>query len=173
VFELCPGGSLLDFLDAHPHVGLLQRVCMAVDCASSVDFMHDQGWLHRDLKLANFLLNAQQRCLLTDLGSCVHTSRLADAPCTAELIGTLEYMAPELLVPGEAAAPRYSTHSDTYALAVCLFGVLALEPVPFPSPLKSSPRSWEATCWPASWLLGAGMWSRARPHGSCTASWWR
>jgi len=125
VFELCEA-SLLDYLTEHS-MEPVQRLAVARDCASAVDFLHSEHWLHRDLKLANFLLNRQGRALLTDLGTCVN---LRAPPRPSGLVGTLETMAPELVLGSEAQVP-YSQASDVYALGVCVWGALANDPVPF------------------------------------------
>jgi len=126
VFELCEA-SLLDYLAEHS-MEPAQRLAVARDCASAVDFLHSEQWLHRDLKLANFLLNQQGRALLTDLGTCVN---LRAPPRPSSLVGTLENMAPELVLSFQAEDVPYSQASDVYALAVCVWGALANDPVPF------------------------------------------
>jgi serine/threonine protein kinase len=80
---------------------------------------HAQGVVHRDLKPANVLVNlAAGQVKLTDFG----VARQEDAALTRTgmTLGTPAYMAPEQLA-GAPASPA----TDTYALGVMLFELLA------------------------------------------------
>jgi serine/threonine-protein kinase len=81
---------------------------------------HARGVLHRDVTLDNILLDRQTgRAMLADFGIAAPI----DGTTSAELIGTAEYLAPEL-VHGEPATPA----ADLYALGIvawsCLTGFL-------------------------------------------------
>jgi hypothetical protein len=94
--------------------------------ASALDAAHGSGLVHRDVKPANVLLGADDHVYLTDFGL---TKRLLTDPeqtKTGELVGTLNYVAPEQ-VRGEQIEPR----TDIYALGCVLFHLLTGR-VPFP-----------------------------------------
>jgi len=98
-----------------------------VELASAVDYIHEQGVVHRDIKLGNVLLAADGHVVLSDFGvSRLLSDRLRsdiDAVKTivseigtgeARLVmGTQGYMAPEV-ARGEAATPA----ADAYSLGV-------------------------------------------------------
>ena len=87
--------------------------------ASALAHAHANGVVHRDLKPANVLVNlGTDQVKLADFG----VARLDDAhhTRTGMTLGTPSYMAPELLA-GAAADGA----SDTYALGVMLFELLA------------------------------------------------
>src|SRR5262249_18001466 len=98
-------------LDARARLGLLARVCDAVQHA------HERGGGHRDLKPANVLVDVTGQPKVLDfgvahaagaglLGSTAHTR-------TGQLVGTLGYMSPEQV----AGDPRaVDARSDVYAL---------------------------------------------------------
>lgn len=86
---------------------VLRQVCGALAYA------HDLGLLHRDIKPANILLTTEGRVLLTDFG----LARLAtESPATVSLLGTPEYMPPEI-IQGRPEDAR----SDLYAAGVVLY----------------------------------------------------
>ena len=90
-------------------------VRLAEDVASALDALHEVGVVHRDLKAANILFRPDGTAVLTDFG----LSRGRDYTVLTrqgQVIGTVEYIAPEL-VRGEQATPA----SDIYALGCVAF----------------------------------------------------
>ncbi len=88
--------------------------------AGALDAAHRRGLVHRDVKPANVLLDADGHAYLTDFG----VSKRASADTTeAGLVGTLDYLAPEQ-IRGEPVDGR----SDQYALACVLYECLAGAP---------------------------------------------
>lgn len=95
--------------------------------ANALDFMHASGVLHRDVKPGNIFLDSFLRPFLGDFG----LAKIVDAPAglshdqtltgARALVGTLEYMAPELSKPGAVPDGRV----DQYALAVTVYEMLA------------------------------------------------
>ncbi len=92
--------------------------------ASALQFAHDHGILHRDIKPSNILLdNSDERHVyLADFGLAKAIDEGSDITQTGCLIGTPEYMAPELAISPE------SVSSDIYALGVLLYQMLTGRP---------------------------------------------
>jgi serine/threonine-protein kinase len=88
-------------------VQIARQLCAGVAAA------HERGVLHRDLKPANVMLDGNGDVRITDFGIAT-----AAADTGAEIVGTPEYMAPELL-----AGKPASIQSDIYALGLILFEV--------------------------------------------------
>jgi hypothetical protein len=94
--------------------------------AGALEEAHSLGILHRDVKPENIMLRQDGTPLLCDFG--VARSEQGDAVQTAEgiILGTLEYMAPELML-GDPPSPA----TDAFALAATLYFLRFGEP-PYP-----------------------------------------
>jgi YVTN family beta-propeller protein len=90
-----------------------RTVHMCGQVAEALDFAHERGLVHRDVKPSNVLLDARGHVYLADFGL---TKRLTE-PRAVEpgLFGTIDYIAPEQ-IRGE----RVDSRADVYSLA-CLF----------------------------------------------------
>ncbi|XP_028782994.1 probable L-type lectin-domain containing receptor kinase VII.2 [Neltuma alba] len=96
-----------------------ERIKVLKDVARGLLYLHE-GWevcvLHRDIKASNVLLDKDMNARLGDFGLArlCHHGQLTN---TTQVIGTVGYMAPELVQRGKASA-----HTDVFS-----FGVLILE----------------------------------------------
>lgn len=123
VLDLLRGGSLFDYLrrNAPLPTALIRRLFR--DCAEAVAYIHAQGFLLRDIKPENVLLDEELNVRLCDLGwAC----RADDAAACAENAGTLAYMSLEALL-----GLRQTARSDVWSLGILLYE-LFLNNEPFP-----------------------------------------
>jgi len=90
------------------------------DLASGLDYAHENGVVHRDVKPANVLIAADGRVKLVDFGTAT-ASDLTQITAENEIVGTLAYIAPERLTGESLGEPA----SDIYALAVLAFEALS------------------------------------------------
>jgi predicted Ser/Thr protein kinase len=92
-------------------------VCARV--ADALDFAHERGLVHRDVKPSNVLLDVRDHVYLADFGL---TRRLAK-PQTVEpgVLGTIDYVAPEQ-IRGEDVDGRADVYSLGCLLCECLTG---------------------------------------------------
>ena len=96
------------------------------EVAEALQACHEAGVLHRDVKPGNILLTQQGQIRLSDFG-VAHDAE-AHTQLTRGAVGTLLYMAPELL-DGAPPTPR----SEVYALGATLYELLSGTP-PFSGP---------------------------------------
>jgi Protein kinase domain len=113
---LADGGPL----DPARAVDLLGRLADGLDAA------HAGGLIHRDIKPANVLLEGEH-AFLSDFGLARTSSGADDVTQVGGLVGTVDYLAPELVDGGAATVA-----SDVYALGCVLFQMLTGS-VPFPA----------------------------------------
>ena len=122
VMEYVPGGTLAERIDAD-EVG--QDVeGLASELLGALEHIHEAGVVHRDIKPANVLFDDAGRARLTDFGIAQpeDATRLTR---TGNVVGTLRYMAPEVL-EGQPADAR----SDLYSLGVLLGECAGERPAP-------------------------------------------
>jgi predicted Ser/Thr protein kinase len=95
------------------------EVCGQV--ADALDFAHERGLVHRDVKPSNVLLDGRGHVYLADFGL---TKRLAE-PRTVEpgLFGTIDYVAPE-----QIRGDQVDGRADVYSLGCLLYECLVGEP---------------------------------------------
>ena len=106
--------------------------------ADALDHAHRRGVIHRDLKSANVMIDGGGHVKVLDFGlsrwlpdAAGSEGSISQATETLALAGTLNYMAPDVLL-GAAADER----SDVWSLGILLFEMAAGEP-PFRKPTPS------------------------------------
>jgi serine/threonine-protein kinase len=124
VMELCPDGSLGDRLDAAGSLSVAEALPLLADAAEGLLALHARGILHRDVTPRNVLLSGG-RAKLGDLGlaragAAIGRPPLSDLTATGTTVGTLAYLAPELL---EGEPPGVA--SDIYGLGAVAYRTLA------------------------------------------------
>ncbi len=96
----------------------LAEACHAIqNVAIALDFIHRQGIIHRDIKASNVLIHSDGNYYLTDFGIARITGDATHLTTTGNVLGTVDYVAPELFELDRKADAR----SDLYSLGVLLF----------------------------------------------------
>ncbi|MCV7092314.1 serine/threonine protein kinase, partial [Mycobacterium interjectum] len=106
----------------------IDEVCAIVQAvAGALDYAHDRGLLHRDVKPANILLThpeyGERRILLADFGVARHLANISGITETNVAVGTVAYAAPEQLT-----GSNIDGRADQYALAATAFHLLTGAP---------------------------------------------
>jgi eukaryotic-like serine/threonine-protein kinase len=137
VYPYCSGpnlGAWLHRCKSPPDFRVVATIVRLL--AEAVQHAHSRGILHRDLKLANVLLEPTSECnqhhcfcdgelnwipRVTDFGISKATQADDDVTVTGNVMGTLEYMAPEQI---RGLTSDIGSHSDVYSLGVILYELL-------------------------------------------------
>ena len=124
VMPCVTGDTLRTLLDRRREFPIAEVIRIVADLAEALAYAHGQGLVHRDLKPENIFLH-RGRALLADFG----IARPVDGPHdrltrTGMIVGTLAYLAPELLSTDAEVDPR----SDLYALGCVTYELLAGTP---------------------------------------------
>lgn len=96
---------------------------MIADVAEALDYAHQQGVIHRDIKPGNLILSSGGRLHVGDFG----LARLMEEPgltMTSAIIGSPHYMSPEQVDPGNRTLDK---RTDIYSLGVTLYEMLTLQ----------------------------------------------
>ena len=120
VMELVPGHTLRDTITKESPMPAPKALALLEPVLSALASAHRAGLIHRDVKPENVLIADDGRVKVADFGLAKAIS--ADTQHTATkgvLIGTVSYLAPELVVEGRADA-----RADVYAAGVVLYELL-------------------------------------------------
>ncbi|MDP2774157.1 MAG: Stk1 family PASTA domain-containing Ser/Thr kinase [Nocardioides sp.] len=118
--ELVSGHTLRDTITKESPMSPLRALALLEPVLSALASAHRAGLIHRDVKPENVLIADDGRIKVADFGLAKAVS--ADTQHTATkgvLIGTVSYLAPELVVEGRADA-----RADVYAAGVLLYELL-------------------------------------------------
>src|SRR5207244_3555647 len=103
------------------------RRCVALmaKVARAVEFAHNHGILHRDLKPGNIMLDARGEPLVSDFGLAKWLDTSTDLTRTLTIFGTPGYIAPE---QARSSRAQLTPAADVYSLGAILFDLFAGRP---------------------------------------------
>jgi serine/threonine protein kinase len=114
--EYAPGGNLQQYFPQGRALPISAILPFVLQIASALQYVHNQGFIHCDVKPENMLLGPRGEIWLSDFGIALISSTAGDKQFrTHELKGSAYYMAPEQINGGPLPA------SDQYALAVMVY----------------------------------------------------
>ena len=118
VMEYVEGSTLRNVITREAPMEPQRALDLLLPVVAAVAAAHEAGIIHRDLKPENVLISGRGQIKVADFGLAravtAHT-----ATANGMLIGTVSYIAPELVTQGHA-----DTRCDVYALGVVLFEML-------------------------------------------------
>lgn len=119
--EYIPGGTLRDRMNAGISIGEVLDVVR--DVAHGLQYAHDMGFVHRDVKPGNVLFRANGTAVLADFGIAKAVDQKTMSTQVGSSIGTPHYMSPE-----QARAEKVDGRSDLYSLGAMLYELLTGKP---------------------------------------------
>ncbi len=159
VSDLVDGQDLRKRLHGNA-IPVREAVRIVAEVARSLQYAHRQGFIHRDIKPGNILVDHYGKVFITDFGIALAEQELREG--SNDNCGTLAHMSPEQLA-GDSS--RVDARTDIYSLGVVLYELLAgrlpfhadkpemlrslilrQKPVPPRSLNKAIPRAIERTC---------------------------
>ncbi|HKY48400.1 MAG TPA: serine/threonine-protein kinase, partial [Acidimicrobiia bacterium] len=120
--ELIAGETLAKRLAVSGPMDLASVGSFIGQVAAAVDYAHENGIVHRDIKPANLMIEPGGRIRLADFGIAKPLDDPATVTSPGEMVGTISYVAPEL-ISGQPA----SASSDIYSLAAVAYEMLTGE----------------------------------------------
>jgi len=129
VFEKAYGGQLTDQLAKKGRFTEDEARNIFLDISTALAFLHQRGVAHRDLKPENILCSSTEEIFPVklcdfDLGSLCDSSAVTVCPDLTSLVGSAEFMAPEIVRAfgmSSGGVVRYSKQCDVWSLGVLLF----------------------------------------------------
>ncbi|XP_005090056.2 serine/threonine-protein kinase 33 [Aplysia californica] len=127
IMELCTGGDLARLLQQRTSLTEADTKTVMSSLAEAIKYLHQQGILHRDLKLENILLaeepdeNGTIQIKVTDFGLSTQQNNNSYENMQEQYCGTLSYMAPEM-------NSTYSYPVDVWAMGIIMYYLLTRYP---------------------------------------------
>ncbi len=127
VTEYVPGMDLRRLVKSRGPLSPEQAASIVMQAALGLQYAHQQGMVHRDVKPGNILVTPDGLAKVSDVGLAGFTSNLFDDPRAGKIVGTADYLSPEQIqTPLEVNAV-----SDVYSLGCTLYYSVCGK-VPFP-----------------------------------------
>ena len=125
VMEYVEGVQTISDYVFRERLGTRETVDAFLQACDAVAFAHREGWVHRDIKPPNILVDRHGRVKVIDFGVAraiaVDNAAATIRTETGQLVGTMQYMSPEQFI----ADPRgIDARTDVYALCAVLYELL-------------------------------------------------
>ncbi len=117
--EYVPGRTLRDVIREQAPLSPARALDLLAPILSALSAAHDAGIVHRDIKPENVLISDNGVVKVADFGLARAVSTTGNTATQGLLMGTVSYLAPELVTDGSADA-----RSDVYSSGILLYEML-------------------------------------------------
>jgi len=130
VFEIAEANGrtflVMEFIDGqtlatYPRNDHRKLVSLMREISQAIQYAHDQGVVHRDIKPGNIMVDTSGRPYIMDFGLARHVD--SDRTAGEYILGTPSYMSPE-----QARGGAIDARSDVYSIGATLYELLSDRP---------------------------------------------
>src|SRR4051794_7863116 len=124
VMEYVDGVTLRDIVHTDGPMPPRRAIEIIADACQALNFSHQNGIIHRDVKPANIMISNTNAVKVMDFGIARAIADSGNSVTqTAAVIGTAQYLSPE-----QARGEKVDSRSDVYSLGCVLYELLTGEP---------------------------------------------
>ncbi len=123
VMEYVDGVTLRDVVHTEGPMPARRAIEIIADACQALNFSHNHGIIHRDVKPANIMIDKNRAVKVMDFGIARALADSHSVTQTAAVIGTAQYLSPE-----QARGDAVDARSDVYSLGCVLYEILTGEP---------------------------------------------
>ncbi|MBC7473360.1 MAG: protein kinase [Candidatus Sericytochromatia bacterium] len=125
ILDYIPAKTLQEIIDENIYLDLFEIIDVIKQISDALQYLHDKGIIHRDIKPGNILLTRDKQVKIVDFG-CSRKIYTENITISRMLIGTVNYMSPEQLMGYKDIDGR----TDIFSLG-CTFYQLLTGILPF------------------------------------------
>lgn len=123
VLEYVEGCTLKEYLGKHGAMNPKTAVKITCRVLDALEYAHNAGYIHRDVKPQNVMISADKTIKLTDFGIAKDSESATKTYDGSNVIGSVHYISPE-----QAKGETVGTASDLYSVGIMLYEMLIGKP---------------------------------------------